>query len=59
MFEQRNAFGYPVMPTKLEQAKQYAAAAILRNQPECACATCERERKLLMVQRLTRNWKKQ
>jgi hypothetical protein len=52
MNEIRNQYGFPVME-KREWAQQYAAEARIRNEPECQCGPCVRERLLPVIQNMT------
>lgn len=55
-FETRNQYGFPIVDRR-EIAKQYAAEAKARNQPDCNCQLCVRERLLPAVLNITsKSW---
>ena len=56
--ETRNQYGFPVVD-RLEQAKEYAAAAKERNAQRCDCETCRQVEMLPAVIRITEKWGKQ
>lgn len=56
--EPRTMFGYPIIPSKLDLAKQYAAQVRERRSQACTCSHCMQQEKLETVQRIAQNWSK-
>lgn len=59
VIEPRTMFGYPILPSKLDRAQQYAAEVRARNKPPCQCQVCREAETLPAVMNIVAAWKKQ